>query len=144
MSPNKIFLNDSNGHGCCFLKCYYSNLWIIHVQSFTNLPKSMWKFIFNVTNVFLNFKVLKGKPTKSIWIMVHLKLSKNMLSGQKIEKQTNIATHMDLWKYGQIWTIQKSLTIKWLRFSNKRFMIWVYHFAFHHILNLNNKFGNVN
>jgi hypothetical protein len=31
-------------------------------------------------------------------------------------KQT---THMDLWKYGQILTIQKSLTIKWLRFSRK-------------------------
>jgi hypothetical protein len=27
---------------------------------------------------------------------------------------------MDLWKYGQILTIQKSLTIKWLRFSKKK------------------------
>jgi hypothetical protein len=26
---------------------------------------------------------------------------------------------MDLWKYGQIWTIQKSLTIKWLGFQRK-------------------------
>jgi hypothetical protein len=39
---------------------------------------------------------------------------------KEIEKQTKIATHMDLWKYDQIWTIQKSLTIKWLRFSKKK------------------------
>jgi hypothetical protein len=51
MSPNKIFLNDSNGHGCCFKECYYSNLWITHGKLLTNLPKSMWKFIFNVVNV---------------------------------------------------------------------------------------------
>jgi hypothetical protein len=43
--------------------------------------------------------------------MPHLKLSKNMLLGQFFEKQTKIATHMDLWKYGQILIIQKSLTI---------------------------------
>jgi hypothetical protein len=48
---------------------------------------------------------------------------------------------MDLWKYGQIVTIQKSLIIKWLRFSKKRFLIWVYHFVLCHILNPNNKFG---
>jgi len=30
----------------------------------------------------------------------------------EIEKQTKIATHMDLWKYRQILTIQKSLIIK--------------------------------
>jgi hypothetical protein len=24
-NPYKIFLNDSNGHGCYFKKCYYSN-----------------------------------------------------------------------------------------------------------------------
>jgi len=47
---------------------------------------------------FLNLEVLKGKPIKSIWIMAHVKLSKNMLLGQKIEKQTKIVTHMDLWK----------------------------------------------
>jgi hypothetical protein len=48
---------------------------------------------------------------------------------------------MDLWKYGQTSTIQRSLTIKWLRFSKKRFMIWIYHFIFHHILSPSNKFG---
>jgi hypothetical protein len=41
-------------------------------------------------------EVLKGKPTKSIGTMTHLKLSKNMLLGQKIEKQTKITTHVDL------------------------------------------------
>jgi hypothetical protein len=41
--------------------------------------------------------------------MPHLKLTKN-------EKQTKIAIHMDLWKYGQILTIQKSLIIKRLSF----------------------------
>jgi len=30
---------------------------------------------------------------------------------------------MDLWKYGQILTIQKSLIIKRLKFSKKRFHI---------------------
>jgi hypothetical protein len=38
---------------------------------------------------FFNLDVLKGKPTKSIGIMPHLKLTKN-------EKQTKIAIHMDL------------------------------------------------
>jgi hypothetical protein len=32
---------------------------------------------------FLNFEVLKKKPTKSIGIMPHLKLSKNMLLGER-------------------------------------------------------------
>jgi hypothetical protein len=39
-----------------------------------------------------------------------------MLLGQKIEKQTKIVIHMNLWKYGQILTIQKFITIKHLRF----------------------------
>jgi hypothetical protein len=45
---------------------------------------------------FFDFEVLKGKPIKSKGIMACLKLSKYMLLGQKIEKQTKIATHMDL------------------------------------------------
>jgi hypothetical protein len=64
-----------------------------------------------------------------------------MLLDKKIEKQTKIVTHIDLWKYGQILTIQKSLIIKWLRFSKKKFFIWVYHIVLHYILNPNNKFG---
>jgi hypothetical protein len=33
--------------------------------------------------LFFNLEVPKGKPTKSIQIMTHLKLSKNMLLGEK-------------------------------------------------------------
>jgi hypothetical protein len=33
---------------------------------------------------------------------------------------------MDLQKYGQILTIQKSIVIKQLRFLKKRFFIWIY------------------
>jgi len=122
-------------------KCYYFNFWIIHVQSLVNILKSMWKLVFNVTTIIFYLKVLKGKPTKSRWIMTYVKLSKKLFWNKKIEKQTKIATHMDIWKYGQILTIQKSLTIKQLKFSNKRFFTWIYHFLLHHILSPNNKFG---
>jgi hypothetical protein len=54
---------------------------------------------------FFNLEVLKGKLTKSIWIMAHVK-------DKKIWKTKKITIHMDLWKYGQILTIQKSLIIK--------------------------------
>ncbi len=56
-----IFLNDSNEHGCYFLKCYCLNLWIILVQSPTNLPKSMWKLVFNIIDVILKF----GSPKRN-------------------------------------------------------------------------------
>ncbi len=59
-SPYKNFLTDSNEHGYYFSKCYYFNLWIIHVQSPINLPKSMWKLVFNVVDVI--FKL--GNPKK--------------------------------------------------------------------------------
>jgi hypothetical protein len=59
---------------------------------------------------------------------------------KEIEKQTKITTHMDLWKYGHILTIQKPFIIKRLRFSNKRFFIWIYDLVLHYILNPNNKF----
>jgi hypothetical protein len=73
--------------------------------------------------------------------MPHLKRSKNMFLGLFFEKKAKIATHMDIWKYGQILTIQKSLAIKWLRFFFKKFFVWVYHFVQHYILSPNNKFG---
>jgi hypothetical protein len=38
--------------------------------------------------------------------MSHVKLSKNMLLDKEIEKQIKIVIHMDLWKYGQILTVQ--------------------------------------
>jgi hypothetical protein len=47
-----------------FLKCYYYNLWIIHVQSSTNFPKSMWKLVFNVSNVIFQFGSPKTKTHK--------------------------------------------------------------------------------
>jgi hypothetical protein len=90
---------------------------------------------------FLNLEVIKGKPTKSKGIMPHLKLSKNMLLEQRNWKKKKIGTHMDLWKYGQILTIQKSLIIKRLRFSKNIFLIWLYHLVLHYILSPNNKFG---
>jgi hypothetical protein len=86
---------------------------------------------------FFNLEVLKGPPTKSIKIMPCLKFSKNMILGQKIWKRKNIGTHMDLWKYSQFFSIQKSLTIEWLWFSKKRFFIWVY-LVLHYMLNPNN------
>ncbi len=93
------------------------NIWIIHIQSPTNLPKSMWKLVFNVANVIFDLEVLKEKCIKSKGIMYHLKLSKTYVVGiKKLKNKIKIATHIDLWKYGQILTIQKSLTIKQLRF----------------------------
>jgi hypothetical protein len=73
--------------------------------------------------------------------MSHLKLSKNMLLGQCfLKNQTKIATHLDLWKYGQILTIQKSLAIKQLRFSKKdssyEFIILYYNICWVLITNL--------
>jgi hypothetical protein len=71
--------------------------------------------------------------------MPHLKLSKAYaFRTKKLKKITKIATHIDLWKYGQILTIQKSLIIKYLRFSNKIFLIWIYHLVLHHILSNKN------
>jgi hypothetical protein len=66
----------------------FSNLWIIHVQSPTNLSKSMWKLICNVVDViFLNLEILKRKPTKSIWITTHVKFSKTYAFGtNKLKK----------------------------------------------------------
>jgi hypothetical protein len=46
---------------------------------------------------------------------------------------------MDLQEHGQILTIQKSLTIKWLRFSKNKIFIWVYHLILHIILSPNNE-----
>jgi hypothetical protein len=46
---------------------------------------------------FFSLEVLKEKPTKFIGIMPHLKLSKKyVFRTKKIEKQTKVATHMNL------------------------------------------------
>jgi hypothetical protein len=44
----------------------------------------------------------------NLCIMPHLKLFKTYVFGTN---KLKITIHMDLWKYGQILTIQKSLTI---------------------------------
>jgi hypothetical protein len=73
---------------------------------------------------FFDLKILKEKPIKSKIIKPHLKLSKTYdFRTMFLKNKIKIATHMDLWKYGLILTIQKSLTIKQLRFSKKRFFI---------------------
>jgi hypothetical protein len=46
-----------------------------------------------------------------------------MFLPKKIENKIKIATPRDLWKYGPILTIQKSLIIEWLKFFKKRFLI---------------------
>jgi hypothetical protein len=89
---------------------------------------------------FLNLEVLKRKPTKSRWIMTHVKLSKNMFLGQrnwKTNKNCNLYGLMKIWSN---FNHSKVLIIKWLRFWKKRFLIWIYHFVLHHILNPSNKF----
>ncbi len=102
----------------------------------------MWELVFNVIDVIFKFESPKRKTHKVLRNNAPSKTFKNICFWNKeIEKQTKNATHMDLWKYGEILTIQKSLTIKWLKFSNKRFLIWIYHLVLHHILNPNNKFG---
>ncbi len=139
ISPYEIFKNDSNGHGFHFLKCYYSNIWIVHVQSLTNLPKFMWKLVYNVIDVIFQFGSPKRKAHKVFKNNAPSKTFKSICFWNKeIEKITKIATHIDLWKYGQILTIQKSLIIKYLRFSNKIFLIWIYHLVLHHILSNKN------
>jgi hypothetical protein len=66
---------------------------------------------------FFSLEILKGKPTKSREIIFCLKLSKTYaFETKKSKKKTKIPTHMDLWKYDQILTIHKFLTIKQLRF----------------------------
>jgi hypothetical protein len=100
-------------------------------QTFPNLCENL--YLMSLMS-FLNLGILKRKPTKSIWIIAHVKLFKLCFWGKKIEKKTKIVTHMDLWKYVQILIVQKSLIIKQLRFSKNIFFIWVYHLVFHHIL----------
>jgi len=61
-------------------------MWIIHVQSPTNLPKCMWKLVFNVVEVIFWFGNLKEKPIKPKGIMSHLKFSKKNAFGKSFLK----------------------------------------------------------
>jgi len=72
---------------------------------------------------FFNLEVLKEKLIKSKGIMPHLKLSKNMFLGFFFGKTNKNCNSYGFMKYGQILTLQKSLIIKQLRFSKKRFFI---------------------
>jgi hypothetical protein len=109
--------------------------------------KFMWKLVFNVFDVIFKFESPKRKTHKVHKNNAPSKTFQNICFWEKkFEKIYQlgalvIATHMDLWKYGQIWTIQKSLVIKWLNFSKRRFFICVYHLILHYIFNPNNKFG---
>jgi hypothetical protein len=124
---------------CYFKKYYYSNLWIIHVQSPINLSKFVWKLVFNVVDhVFFKFGSLKRKTHKVHRNNAPSKTFKKYVFGIMFLKNKQ--------KLQLIWTIQPStiqkfLTTKWLRFSKKRFLAWVYHLVLHYILNPNNEFG---
>jgi hypothetical protein len=76
------------------------NLWKKHIQSFANLPKSMWKLVFNVIDVIFHLEVLKIKPTKSKWIMTYVKLSKTYAFG--ILKLKNKQKLQLIWTYENI------------------------------------------
>jgi hypothetical protein len=108
-----------------------------HLQTFPNLCENLYLMLLIS---FKNLEVLEGKPIKSIWIMPHLKLSKNMLLGQFFLKTNKNCNSYGLMKIWSTFTIQKSLTIKWLNFSKKIFFIWIYHLVLHYILSSNNKF----
>jgi hypothetical protein len=82
----------------------------------------MWKLVFNAIDVIFKFESLKRK--NPCYVQKNNAPSKIFnfffFWNKKIKKQTKIATHMDLWKCGQILTVQKSLTIKRLRFQTKK------------------------
>ncbi len=79
------------------------------VQSPINLSKSMWKLVFNVANVIFKFGSPKRKTHKVHKNNAPSKTFKKYDFGITFLKlQIKIAIHMNLWKYGQILTIQKS------------------------------------
>jgi hypothetical protein len=65
---------------------------------------------------FFDLEVLKKKPIKSKGIMPHLKLSKNYFWDNVFENKINYNSYGFMKISNQILTIQKSLTIKQLRF----------------------------
>ncbi len=83
ISPYEIFKNESNGHGFSYLKIYYFNLSIIHVQSLTNLSKFMWKLIFNVIDVIFQLGNLKRKAHKVLKNNAPSKTFKKYVFGTK-------------------------------------------------------------
>jgi len=113
------YLNDSNWHGCCFKKYYYSNLWIINLQWSTNLSKSMWKLVFNVTDVIFLIGSSKRKTHK-----VHMNNSPCIVVKKYAFGTKKLKTNKNCNSYGlmKIWlnfNRSKVLIIKQLKFSNK-------------------------
>jgi hypothetical protein len=91
---------------------------------------------------FFDLEDLKGKPTRSKEIMPHLKLSKNMILRQffwKTNKNWNSNGLMQILSNFSHSKVPSSII--WLRFSKKRFIIWLYHLVLHYILSSNKKFG---
>jgi hypothetical protein len=64
-------------------------------QTFPNLSENLYLMLLMS---FFNLDVLKGKPTKSVWIITHVKLSNHMLLGQLFKKKMKIATSYGLMK----------------------------------------------
>jgi hypothetical protein len=99
----------------------------------------MWKLIFNVADVIFKFGSPKRKPHKIHKLMPHLKLSKNMLLGQKNWRTNKNCNSYGLVKYNQISTIQKSLAIKQLGFSrnNSSYEFIILYYIIYWILIIN-------
>ncbi len=79
---------------------YYYNLWIIHVQSPTNRPKSIWKIVFNVVDIIFKFESPKNKTHKVQRNNAPSKTFKKILLGQKIwkaNKNCNSYGLMKIW-----------------------------------------------
>ncbi len=87
-----------------FLKCYYSNIWIIHVQSFTNFLKSMWELVFNVDDVIFKFGSCRNKVHKVHRNNAPFKTFKKMLLEQKNWKTKK--------KLQLIWTYENMVKFK--------------------------------
>ncbi len=89
----------------------------MHFLSTTNLSKSMWKLVFNVTNVILNLEIWEGKPTMSIGIMTDVKLLKTYVFGTKKLKKKKLQF---LWTY-EIWSNfnhSKAPNLQWYAHSH--------------------------
>ncbi len=67
-----------------------------------NLPKSMWKLVFNVFDVIFKFGSPKRKTHKVHKNNAPFKNFKKYAFGTKKLKKNKIATHMDLWKWSNL------------------------------------------
>jgi hypothetical protein len=93
----------------------------------------MWKLVFNVIYVIFKFGSPKRKTHKVHMNNASCEAFKKYALEIKKMKFFYIVTDMDLWKYDKILAIQKSFTIKQLRFSKNRFLIWIYHLILYYV-----------